>query len=633
MADAVNSISERGRPAGGNHGQTAEPPAAAEPIVDVWSRTAPKYRIRSVLLLGATFALFSGLCVFTNWLHQAELFEFSPASYVAPFKFWGPTTQNLNDFLRYPISVEQRPMHGVVLGLLVASIVAVPILVSILYRFPFAMPFVAAVLIFAHLPWMSLTLLGGCVLASVRPFRMSFRFGSALLGMLPVVLYLYLATWDPPDQSLPASPGERSRLIMPWILAILAACLMMAAVLVLARIVDFRPGAIAPIMGLMFATPAVIFYQHVGRDELAYRVLETEFGPTSARFRPVSDARPMIRRMTWDVTSPDLNLPFENELTRVWGGRPEGWHDLVIRRMWRRFLADRAETYEACSRFIADHRDSRYVPNVLYIQSRILDTRLDEQELRLSMRRELYSDFPHGQSEPHWTALLHQYPDSPLAFAAGLRLAELRLRVGDVDGALECLDRLASNADGGTRGGAASQPARRSWFGAEAPESSLAFDPRPHRFGADRLRDLIMANRDDPLYGNEPLKALAALDRRREGYLDALLRLASEYRGGLLYDNLMVRWAAAQRDMRDRYTCLAACAEQFSAGDALPEAIYQLAELEIQKLAEQESGKRATGINRLRELVARFENTCWGRVARERLDLLQPALTRAEARP
>ena len=90
--------------------------------------------------------------------------------------------------------MDQTPIYGVVVGLLVAAIVAVPISVAILYKFPSALPFCAAVLVFAHMPWMGVTLVASCILAALKPFRMAFRYGSALVGLLPVLLYLYLAT-------------------------------------------------------------------------------------------------------------------------------------------------------------------------------------------------------------------------------------------------------------------------------------------------------------------------------------------------------------------------------------------------------------------------------------------------------
>jgi len=71
----------------------------------------------------------------------------------------------------------------------------------------------------------------------------------------------------------------------------------MAIVLTIARLVNYRPGAIAPLMAIMFATPVVLFETKVGRDELSYRLLERDFGPNSRDcFVSHVDAEKMIER-------------------------------------------------------------------------------------------------------------------------------------------------------------------------------------------------------------------------------------------------------------------------------------------------------------------------------------------------
>jgi hypothetical protein len=611
---------------GGTEG-TGPLPSDVE-IVDVWSRTQPKYRIRAAVFLAVCFVLFAGLCAFTHWLRVADAFDFSLSSYLSPFRFWGGQTQNLNDFLRYPINVEQRPIHGIVLGLLVASIVATPILVSILYRFVAALPFVAAVLIFAHLPWMSITLLCGCILASVRPFRMKFRFGSAVLGILPVVLYLILATQNKGEAAdLPGSPAQRSLLIAPWLLSLLGTSAMLASVLTLAKLVKYRPGVIAPVIAVTFATPAILFYRYVGVDELEYRVLETRFGPQSAMFRPTGDWRPTVGRfIAQQWTSSGSRYAPDDELLAVWSGNVAGLHERVLQRMWREFLAERAAAYEACRQFISDYPDSRFVPAVLYLQARVMDTRIDERAMLGEMRRELYTDFPHTQSEQAWTALASGYPDSPFAAAAVVRLAQLKLRQGDVDTAYSLLE--SKHTPGSAQAGAAatSQPGLRSLLGRDVPASeSLSFDAGSFEREAERWRELIAANRDDPVFGNEPLAVLASLDARRPGYTGALLRTALQFTNSKLYDNLIVAWSAAQLGRHDRETCLSACTRFFTEGDALAEAMFRLANIEVQSVGEGSTESRQRGIERMRDVATRFADTYWGEVAKDRLRMLAPS--------
>jgi len=601
-------------------------------IVDVWSRTQPKYRIRAVVLLVVNLLLFCGLCAFTHWLHVAKAFDFSPSSYVAPARFWDAKAPNLNDFILAPINVVQVPVHAIVLGLVVAVMVAVPIVVSILYRFGSALPFVAAVVVFAHMPWMAVTLLASCMLASLRRFRMSFRFGSALLGLLPVLLYLYLATRGTADQlAAYGSPAQKSLLLAPWLLAILAAAVMLGTVLLIARVVNYRPGAVAPVLAIMFATPLVLFHFGVGADELAYRVLEADFGPRSKRFEPVLKSREtenaILALISGAIGDASSGGQLRSDLRALWSLQPEKLRELkrtVSRRFLAAFLADRSEAYEACKRFIADYPQSRYVPNVLYIQARVRDTRLDEAKLAQELYRELYTDFPHVQSEEIWFKLLKQYPDSPFSVAAALRLAELKLRAGEVDEALRNVQLVLSKNPNPTDGRTTTQPRHRGLLTAAFPESSLDFEPEPYRREARRLAELIVENRDDPQYGSSPLVELAMLDPRRARYLEQLQRLAQRYRESTLYDNLVVRWASALPDLNQRAAALEACIRTFTSGDALPEALYRLANLETQALAAEDESRRARGLARLREIVARFPGTCWAEQAAERLEVLEP---------
>jgi hypothetical protein len=611
----------------------ASPPPPKPEIVDVWSRTEPKYRIRAVALLFFNILLFCGLCIFAHWLHFGRAFDFSPQSYIAPSRFWDPAAPNLNDFILSPINVVDVPLHAIVLGLVVAVTVAMPIVVSILYRFPAALPFILAVLVFAHMPWMAATLLGSCVLASVRPFRMKFRFGSALVGLLPVLVYLYLSTRGTPDQLANyGAPTQRSLLIAPWLIAMLGAALMLGIVLLISRIVNYRPGAVSPVLAVMFALPVGLFHVQIGSDELAYRVLEAQYGPRSERFQPKKETRE-TENAIYDLIAGEINKSLSgnirSNLRALWSLEPERLAELkrtVSRRMLADFLADRMEAYEACKRFIADHPHSRYVPNVLYMQARILDTRLDEAKLANETPvRELYSDFPHVQSEEIWTTLLRRFPDTPFAFQAGLSVAELRLRAGDVDGAANQLENVLSLSIKPKSAPPATQPGLRSLLSRAEPEGRLDFQPEPYRQEAARLLELIRENRGDPTHGDAPLIELAALDPRRAGYLAELRRLAEKYPDSRLYENLIVRWAAGLADANEREAALEGCLRTFTRADVVAETLWRLANLDLQVFGTTDAARREKGMERIRRIVEEFPETCWAKRATERLNVMKPA--------
>ena len=224
-----------------------------------------------------------------------------------------------------------------------------------------------------------------------------------------------------------------------------------------------------------------------------------------------------------------------------------------------------------------------------------------------------------------------KYPRSPLAVAARLRVAQLKLRKGDAAGALTALQPPpAPTAEEQRR----SSRAHR-WFGRRAPEVSLQFDSEQYLFETRRLRELIQHNADDPQYGAAPLQALACLDPHREGYRVQLARLAEQYGASRLYDNLLVRWVSTQADREAhiaQLTALIALLPGAPDEDALPEALFQLADLEVQTPAPGNERRRETGIARFREIIRRFPDTCWAAVAADRLNMFVPA-TEAATKP
>ena len=226
---------------------------AVEPvIVDVWSRTLPKYRRRSVLLLLTNAILFGGLCCFSYWLRTGQLLAAAHRGYWRQlwhyFRPTGDEQYTLSDLLVYPIDFQEVPLQIPILGLLMAALISIPIVVAILYRFPFSLIFIGEIALIAMMPWLGITLLISCWIATSRQLRTGFRYASALLGLLPVLVYLVSATREPSSSlAVLSSPADQVKLYAPWILSIVASCVIMGIVLLWAWASNYRPGAIAPL--------------------------------------------------------------------------------------------------------------------------------------------------------------------------------------------------------------------------------------------------------------------------------------------------------------------------------------------------------------------------------------------------
>jgi hypothetical protein len=403
----------------------------------------------------------------------------------------------------------------------------------------------------------------------------------------------------------------------------------MGLVLAIARAVNYRPGSVSPVVAVMFVTPIALFYTSVGADELAYRVIEAEYGPRSSRFEPVRDATQQISDLLHGVERPT----FERLVSQVMAGELDPLKRRVRDYFLLRLLSDRSEAYEACKIFLADYPKSRYVPNVLFIQARVLDTRLDERKLLQSTPvRELYFDYPHTQSEPVWTALYSDYPASPLRVAAGVRLAQLYLRRGEVTRSLDVLRTVLGETENAAAT-VATQPAAR-FLGAATLDPGFDYDVASYRREAAFLREMIAENCDDPKHGNEPLVTMARLDPHRPLFPEQLADLVQSAAGGRLHDNLLAAQADLIADIHQRARHMESLLEQLpEGGDGRAQIMLRLADLDLRADEADSRARRERGVLLLNQLVAGYAETSWARLARERLNSALPGEPEPTVRP
>jgi hypothetical protein len=614
--------------------EEAEPPT----IWDVWSRPGSKYRVRAIVLLVLNVLLFAGLGVFAFWLRSGMLFAPRMAHYWA--EFWrtfqpaGDDRVSLSDLLLFPISIYDVPLQMVVLGLLLAALVSIPILVAILYRFSCSIPFLLVIAFIAMMPWLALTVAGSCLLASVRPFRFSFRYASAMLGLLLVVIYFFSASRQSPVavQEL-ASPSDRIMFFVPWVLAIIASCVVCGVVLAIARAVNYRPGAIAPLMAAMFALPVLLFEFHVGRDELQYRLLEHRYGPNSSYFADQDvtkefEAAIARRRKTHDGPVP-LKEALEAQEDLAWQLELEVTDDRENMVALYRLGAIRA-----CDHFLHHYPESRYASNALYIKALATDARVDLPAFRAHRVVRFYNTFPHPSSGHPWEKLYRLEREKPTALSvmALLRLAQLDARECHVAQALARLDELSELAERVEP--SATEPARAPGtisgiFTKRSATRALRVPLEATVFEAARFRNLLRFNAPppagDPVYGMEPLcgpqvrepgdppLGFLQLDPRQAGYAESLRALKMRYPDAQLLDNFELEIAKSEPDVQRRIEKLEACVDSPHARDALPEALFRLGE------ACQEAGRPAEARAAFQRIVTELEESIWARRAGERL--------------
>lgn len=621
MSDSI-AIPSDAKHVSGSADAEATGAIASPPLIDVWSRSGSKYRVRAVVLLAINVLLFAGAGAFAYWLRSGELF--APAKDGYRSLLWqtlrgvGQGEVSLGSLLIGPISVQEAPMLIPILGLLMAALVSIPILVAILYRFWSSLPFVAVVGFLAVMPWLAITLLGSCVLSSVRPFRTRFRFVSALLGLVPVIVYLALA-WNGTREVIVGriDPVDAIKFVAPWVLAIVASAAVFAIVLALARLVNYRPGAVTPLLAVMFALPVALFEQYVGRDELYYRLLEKL---DAAHFAEV-----------------DASVDLARAAKRAWERHPlpRPAYKVVHEQAEQKWLFELAsdlgpvqtelarhqtEIADRCDWFLRYFPDSRYAPNALYIKARAKDRRVDLLEFRRTKWIRFYEDFPNQASEKAWRMILENRPDTPAGTVATLRLSQLDARDGDIHRAVKRLGELLSRLDRqesrlATALAASSRKPASTRFGGLAlhiPLDRVVLEAR-------RLHALLASN-NDPLYGYEPMAGprrkddpiwfgLLDLDPRSDYYVEQLSRLKARYPNCQIEDNIDLEIARTAVAAADRIALYQSLLDRFPDRDSAAEAILRLGfELEME-------GHREGSLTAFARLERQFPHSFWCAVA------------------
>lgn len=611
---------------------------------DVWKWTAPKYRYRTLGLLLLNAALFAGLGFFTFWLRTGAYGPFSEENYWhAWWEVFDPTSDQqvtLMDFLLRPIPVDQVPIMTIIAGLVLASLTAIPILISMLYRFPFSLIFTAIIGFVALFPWLAITITFCCFLARWKPLRFNFRFATALLSMLPVLVYYALATRDAPAlEHLP--PVEIARLYLPWVFALIAACTVMGIVLGIARLVNDRPGAIAPLMAIMFVLPIALFQAKVGRDELYYRLIEKQFGPASTtHFVDDIDASETIERIararleaadSKEISLASMEeqvrflLQFQfNTISEEWNAQASSTNEAYAQQQY--------EAVTACDKFLRKYPRSRYCPNVLYLKGRAIDMRVDRELFRRKGILRHYEDFPNMASKSAWEQLVERHSDSPLASVARYRLALLRVRSGDVDGAVAVLRQLVKGSGQVRQQSTQPEQAASIWalFAKRPASSALGVNPSEVAMQGRKLLALVEANRD-PQQNDLALRVLMSFDPRSSMYASNLRQLLrdidTKYPLTLLRDNLEVMLASAEASQSLRMKALEACVQKLArepGSDAYPQAQYELG------VAYQADDRMAEARAIFEAILAKESNSPWAAEARRKVAEMGMAANNAE---
>jgi outer membrane protein assembly factor BamD (BamD/ComL family) len=412
------------------------------------------------------------------------------------------------------------------------------------------------------------------------------------------------------------APAEQIKLYFPWLWSMIWAALLMGAVLLLARVVNYRPGVIAPLLAVSFAIPVALFEGQVGRDELYYRLLEREYGPRSPDYFVDLDRPAVIERLAerWLRTrrTPNQSLKaIRAEIRDWWAFAPERIRD-ELAALQEELASGQFDVVSACDRFLRDYSKSKYVPSVLYIKARALDMRINEPLFLRAGRLEHYLDYPSRASRPVWVTLLTRHPDSTLSAVARLRLARFYAQERRVGQAIDVLNELEDVVRERQQTGEQST----SLFEAEPPAASLAVSLERVLEDGRKLRDLLQRNRDAQ-YSDTPLVLLMKSDARHTQYERNLRDLRQRYPQSALADNIDLRLILRARSRTWRAAQLSRFVQERAEGDAVERALFELGAL----LERDAQPQRA--LETWERLLTRYPESPWCVDAARRIDQME----------
>ncbi len=578
---------------------------------DIWSRPGEWARQRAYIFLAINLCIYASLSVFLFWMRQARFFDFSLTSYLSTVH------QTIMDFLAFPINIAEAPVLIPVLGMVMAALIATPVLVSQLYGFRFSLLFVVCVLIFAHLPVLSFFLLICSFIAATSKRKFPFKFGVALLSLIPIALYFYVATRG--ANLLEFRPVDPTLLYAPWVFAMVAAAAIAGSVLLVAALLKYRPGGILISMIPFFVIPVILFDRYIGSDLLEFRILAYQFIPgKSMIFTPV------------DISG----MVFESTLKQWRRYRIRNLQTIIdIARFEFPFMAhqvlqrDQEKVMDVCGVFLRKYPSSRYVPNALYILGLANDMRFDYSVLDKKWLVEYHTDFVCKRSRDVWQNLVEKYPESIYAQPARLRLAILLIRDKHIiqakkylEEVLEWNKRLAHRTT--------TRPIRGITSFRQLLAKPVQIDiPQVNldkiSVVARRLLELIEHNADDPQYQAEPIAEMLKLDKTHPKYRDHLLELAIKYANSKLHDNLLVEYALQEKDPFSKRKLLVRYTDMFKQTDAGAQALYELAKLEQSLgLVNMDKQSYESARKHYKLLILRFPKSVFANLARQRLKRL-----------
>ena len=241
----------------------------------------PAPRGRFLLSAALTWLVYGAACAFWHYLSSGSWFSLSASAYVADIIH--PLA--LAEVFEHPINALTYPWIVAIGGLLLAVMWFVPVITAVLYRLEVAASLIVLAVLLAHAPAMACALAVGCILAAKTGLRSNVSYLAALLGLAPMLPYLYLFAFGGSSSGI-LLPIQRWIIKAPFALALLVAIAACASVLGLARLTKYKPGVVWPVAGALVGAAIAIFCTTIGPAELDYQLIARQLAGPDTIFEP-----------------------------------------------------------------------------------------------------------------------------------------------------------------------------------------------------------------------------------------------------------------------------------------------------------------------------------------------------------
>jgi hypothetical protein len=553
-------------------------------------------------------------------------------------------------WLRYPVDILEHPALILVMGGLMALLVLAPVMVSMLHGKRGGILLAVIALMLGPSWLLALLLVASIWIAGDYRLRLSSRTLSAILACVPVWLFYLIGSAASEDVVLPGA------YYLPALAAIVIDIVLIALIVAVLRRLSWNARVAGVLLFILCVIPIAAHKIAVGDDEIRYGVFSRTFGLASNYFADIphsavrADIEAEIKREADADAAAAGGNPAKTATTETTGhplqvpGLAPAAVDRKAREMRLRVAYETTILVEnlrrqkeavgqACRRYLDEHPNTRHRADILYVLARSLDMALDTRGLR-DENQELdggnltvhfdASRIVGQESLALWQMLRDQYPESPYAAEASVKIADCLVRQGHLDQGMAAYDTVlkafAAVVDEPSVDTkdlsvftdvlkAGSLLRRRAWQ--ERVEQQYAAAQRAMAFLQENRRP--DGSHDAVLKEYLSLPPFLPAGRRREE-LAALLERAGQ---SPLADNLAYEIAMAEPVAFTRRKMLTDVKDKYARADGAAMALVALAELEASNESNRiESLRRAIGY--CDELIRDYHTSYLSRVAEQK---------------